>query len=115
MSSLSSILKCKCPNCKKEDMFQYPFYNLFKFEKMNEICPNCNLDFKQEPGFYLGALYVSYFISSFILLFSALFIMVFMEKNLTSTLVSMFIIAILILPYTLRISRTLWLLIAQKK
>jgi uncharacterized protein (DUF983 family) len=96
-------------------MFKYPFYNFLKFEKMNTKCSNCDLDFIQEPGFYLGAMYVSYFISSFILLFSALFTMVFLEKNLSETLIIMFIIAILILPYTLRISRTLWLLIAQKK
>ncbi len=31
---------------------------------MNERCPVCNLRFEREPGYFLGALYVSYTISS---------------------------------------------------
>src|SRR3546814_4037395 len=31
-----------------------------KFSKMNKNCPVCNLQFEIEPGFYWGAMYLSY-------------------------------------------------------
>jgi hypothetical protein len=30
---------------------------------MNERCPNCNLKFEREEGYFLGAMYVSYALS----------------------------------------------------
>ena len=33
---------------------------LLKFPKMHVNCPVCNYKFEKEPGFYIGAMYVSY-------------------------------------------------------
>jgi uncharacterized protein (DUF983 family) len=30
------------------------------FPKMHERCPTCGLKFEREPGYFLGAMYVSY-------------------------------------------------------
>ena len=36
-------------------------YSIFRgFPKMNERCPVCDLKFEREPGYFLGAMYVSY-------------------------------------------------------
>ena len=35
---------------------------------MNQRCPSCQLLFEREPGYFLGALYVSYGLASFILM-----------------------------------------------
>ena len=92
-------------------MFKYPFYNIFNFITMYPASPNCKVNFEPEPGFYLGAMYVSYLVNSFIFLFTALMLTFYFEMSLTFTLVAMGVIAILVLPYTLRVSRTIWLLI----
>jgi hypothetical protein len=78
---------------------------------MHSECASCKVNFEPEPGFYLGAMYVSYLVNSFIFLFTALMLTFYFDMSLTFTLVSMGVLAILVLPYTLRVSRTIWLLI----
>lgn len=39
---------------------------------MNERCPDCGLLFDREPGYFLGALYISYGMASMILLLGLL-------------------------------------------
>ena len=58
MASLTSIVKCKCPNCEKGDVYQK--HHFFSYAKMNESCEICKYSFDKEPGFFYGAMYVSY-------------------------------------------------------
>jgi hypothetical protein len=41
-------------------MFKYPLSQLRKFSEMNATCSSCEASFEPEPGFYFGAMYVSY-------------------------------------------------------
>jgi uncharacterized protein (DUF983 family) len=59
-SSLTALLEGKCPRCRAGDMFAYPASNLRRFNVMNDVCPQCGLRLEPEPGFYQGAMYVSY-------------------------------------------------------
>jgi hypothetical protein len=92
-------------------MYKTSVFNFLSFASMNEKCTSCDANFHPEPGYYLGAMYVSYFISSFVFLITALISMVVFEFTLTKTFVLLGVLAILILPYTLRVSRTIWLAI----
>lgn len=58
---LTSILKSKCPRCRKGDLFinSNP-YKLSTLSKMHKNCLNCGQPTQPEPGFYFGAMYVSY-------------------------------------------------------
>ena len=111
MSKISNILRCNCPHCGKVSMYKTSVFNFLSFASMNEKCTSCDANFHPEPGYYLGAMYVSYFISSFVFLITALISMVVFEFTLTKTFVLLGVLAILILPYTLRVSRTIWLAI----
>ncbi|OYU95086.1 MAG: DUF983 domain-containing protein [Bacteroidetes bacterium B1(2017)] len=55
-----AILKCKCPQCQSGKLFNFPFYNLNKFTEMDATCKVCGLKYEVEPGFFWGAMYVSY-------------------------------------------------------
>jgi uncharacterized protein (DUF983 family) len=60
-SKIYSIVSCTCPRCHESKMFLNA--NPYKFEnwdKMHSDCPTCGLHFEQEPGFFQGAMYVSY-------------------------------------------------------
>jgi uncharacterized protein (DUF983 family) len=60
-SKLYSILKFKCPYCQEGDF--YKSTNPYNFSSMSEVkdsCEKCNRKFSIEPGFYYGAMYVSY-------------------------------------------------------
>src|SRR5688572_2909002 len=110
-----NILNCKCPRCRRGDMFVHDVsYNLKKFMKMNETCPVCAQVFDIEVGFYYGTAYVSYglyFIFSVItFLFWWLIIGVSVDDN--RVIYWLIVNAILILalqPFFMRLARTVWL------
>ena len=59
-SSLGAVAGCKCPRCRKGEVFTQPAYNLGKFDHMHEQCPVCGLFYEIEIGFFWGAMYISY-------------------------------------------------------
>lgn len=60
-SKLFSILKFKCPHCQEDNFFKSRNpYNIKSMSEIHERCPNCNEKNSLEPGFYYGAMYVSY-------------------------------------------------------
>src|SRR4051812_337886 len=59
--SALNLLKCKCPRCRKGDMFENKNpWKLNKTMKMNKECPVCGQPLDIEVGFYFGSSYVSY-------------------------------------------------------
>jgi uncharacterized protein (DUF983 family) len=61
MATFSSTVAGKCPKCEKGAIFaQKGSILLLKVPKMNETCPVCGYKFEKEPGYFLGAMYVSY-------------------------------------------------------
>mgnify|MGYP001269889482 FL=1 len=110
---LYSIFFNKCPRCNKGKFWKSnnPYYNLFLNGGENHShCLNCDLKFEIEPGFFYGAMYISYGlgigIGSLILIIS---LAVFQMKNIF--LLSLIIgISILILaPVNYFLSRLIWL------
>ncbi|HEV8515729.1 MAG TPA: DUF983 domain-containing protein [Cyclobacteriaceae bacterium] len=59
-SLLTAIGQGRCPRCRKGYIFKYPLSQFRKFSVMNATCSSCEASFEPEPGFYFGALYVSY-------------------------------------------------------
>jgi len=59
-SSLGALLSCRCPRCREGQLFSHPASNLLRFNLMNKECPYCSVRLEPEPGFYQGAMYVSY-------------------------------------------------------
>ena len=53
---LSAILRQRCPRCLQGKVFRGQI-------AMNQSCPVCGHRFEREPGYFLGAMYASYFIS----------------------------------------------------
>lgn len=59
--TLKQILNNECPNCQKGKVFREK--NLicgYHWPKMYRNCLNCDYQFEKEPGFFFGAMYVSY-------------------------------------------------------
>lgn len=53
------ILKEKCPHCGKSDVY-HKKKHFFELPVMKDRCDNCNYYFDREPGYFLGAMYISY-------------------------------------------------------
>jgi len=56
-----SIIQCKCPRCRKGNLFvAIGHFNYAKMLAMPQKCSVCAQEFEIEPGFYLAALWISY-------------------------------------------------------
>ncbi|MFN5984538.1 MAG: DUF983 domain-containing protein [Fluviicola sp.] len=58
-SLLSNVFMDKCPHCSQGLVFQKST-GIFKMPQMNEKCEKCDYRFDREPGYFLGAMYISY-------------------------------------------------------
>ena len=108
-SKLYSIATMTCPQCQESHMM---VANPYRFSTMGEVknkCGVCGLDLKPEPGFYYGAMYVSYGLSV------AIFVSIwasctwFFENVGVWTQISLVLIALIGLgPYLYALSKVIW-------
>jgi len=108
-TKIYSILKNKCPKCNEGNFFEYnnPLY-LKKVLKTNEHCPNCGFKYSIEPSFFYGAMYVSYglTVGISVIIFITLY---FLGLNLIQVFIGIVIALILLTPFTLRLSRLIYI------
>ncbi len=110
MNLTLAILRCKCPQCRRGNMFEYGAYNLAKYNKLKEKCQQCDAKFVPEPGFYIGAMYFSYAINVGIML--PIFLttrLVFNPEPLWVYFAAVLIPVFLFFPLNFRLSRALML------
>jgi hypothetical protein len=112
---LLSIAQCKCPNCRKGNMFKTANPYIFKSTlEMYEVCPECGLNFEPEVGFYFGTGYVSYGLCIAFTVASFLFTLFTLgfsikDNSLFYWLGVNVVLLIIIQPVIMRLSRTIWL------
>lgn len=104
-----SIFKNKCPKCHEGRFFEdnNPLH-LKKVLKMHENCPNCGFKYQIEPSFFYGAMYVSYGLS--VAMSIATFIILYLlGLKLLHIFIGIIISLILFTPFTLRLSRLIYI------
>lgn len=100
----------KCARCHKGKVFEnnnpYSFKNALT---MKESCSECNLKYEREPGFFYGALYVSYALMSgiFIIWFLADLLWIHMDAVTLAIIVASTMLALF--PVVYRSARIIWL------
>ncbi|MFD2572273.1 DUF983 domain-containing protein [Spirosoma soli] len=110
VSKLQAALNGLCPKCRKGKIFKKPFYSLTGFDEMYEYCPHCGLRYEVEPGYFYGAMFVSYAISGGVALVIG-FLLFYLAGD-PSGWVYFAVIApvmVLIAPINFRVSRVIWL------
>lgn len=109
-SQLTAIRKARCPKCRQGAMFVYPLRNLTRFSQMNTHCPVCKLRFEVEPGFFIGAMYVSYGMSLGIFAVVSTFIyFIFNNPAFHFYIIGIPLVVLILLPVMYRYSRVLFL------
>ena len=110
---LYSVFFNKCPRCKKGNFWKSnnPYYNLFINDGKNHSnCLNCDLKFEIEPGFFYGAMYVSYGLAiglgSIILIIS---LAVFQMRNILTLSLIIGLSILILAPVNYFLSRLIWL------
>lgn len=64
-SWISSALALRCPRCRRGDLFPTSSFSFSMPFKQYEHCPKCGQNYFPEPGFYYGAMFISYIGSGF--------------------------------------------------
>ena len=111
MSAAMSILRQRCPRCRKGDIFRC---SLFRgWLSMHERCPVCNLKFEREQGYFVGAMYVSYALAipPYLLLVTLLWQYAGWRYELA--LLGAVVVYLPFVPIAMRMSRVIWMYIDQ--
>jgi len=108
-TKLYSIFWNKCPQCQKGDFFVSHPYNLKKVGDIYQKCTHCELSFSKEPGFYYGAMYVSYGLS--VAVFLSLWVaklILGLDIGISSLFIGVSVVLFLASPYIYHLSKIIW-------
>ncbi len=76
---------------------------------MPDSCPVCKQDFVKEPGFYSGALWVSYPIVIGILILSGVVFHFVIKLPFTDAMIAAMVVLFALQPVIMRYSRAIWI------
>lgn len=108
--ALIHLMQNKCPKCHKGQVFNTSNLFSFKLTKMQEECPHCHQNFSKEPGFYWGAMYVSYGLATLEMALACVFSISMGISTLDFTNLGICIAVVLVLfPFNFRMARLIWL------
>ncbi len=108
-SKAYSILEFKCPTCHSSDLFYTGSFSFKRSFDMKTRCDHCGQNFMPEPGFYYGAMFISYIFMGW---FSIAFIAVFHWILGWSTMASfalLIVFCVIFFVYIFRLARAIWL------
>lgn len=109
---LPGIITMRCPKCREGKMFPEGTLYSTHFMMMNNSCSCCGQSFMPEPGYYFGAMFVSYAINAAFFIAVWLGMHILMEEiTTTAMVVSLLVVVFGLLPVTFRLSRVLWIYI----
>lgn len=108
MNVFSSIWNYKCPKCRKGDLFIKPFD--FKNPlNMNEKCAHCEQRFEPEPGYYFGAMFISYGWTVWTIMAIVGFCMLVLEWTVEGSFALVIFVSTLSYFFIMRISRSMYI------
>lgn len=101
MRRVAATLRLRCPRCLRGRIWR-------TFFSMNERCPECGLVFEREPGYFTGAMVVSYAIAvpTFGLIVIALLLL---GLDTGIALLAGAALYLVVAPFIFRYSRVIWL------
>jgi uncharacterized protein (DUF983 family) len=113
-TKMYSINNMKCPKCHEGDLFETPTFSYRKPFDMPENCSHCGQSYLPEPGFYFGAMFVSYIITGWFCIFFAVFFHWILDWSLYTTFALLIAVCAILFVWIFRVSRAIWLNIVYK-
>jgi uncharacterized protein (DUF983 family) len=100
---LIAILRLRCPRCLRGKVFA-------GLIKMHDSCPHCHVCFLREPGYFLGAMYASYFLGAgFLGVFFVISAALFPDWP-SACIAAIAVVPYLpLIPFVFRYSRVIWM------
>ena len=104
-----SILNMKCPRCQEGYLFYTGAFSFSKPFDMPETCPKCGQKYFLGPGFYYGAMFISYALTAFFCLFFVGIMMLVFKLSVNVSFVLLTIAIALLFVWFFRVSRAIWI------
>jgi len=98
----------KCPRCREGTIFTKPF-DIKKPLDMPKKCAHCGQVMEPEPGYYYGAMFLSYIVYSLIMLPIALLLVFYFKWSEAAAIGFVILISVLFFFRILRGARSLWI------
>jgi uncharacterized protein (DUF983 family) len=108
-SAFTAIFGLKCASCRRGKMFKTPTFSFSKPFEMNKLCPKCEVDLEPEPGFYFGAMFISYGITVWPMLGLMAIFRWGLEWSLFASFAVTLVITAILFVYIFRVSRSMYL------
>ena len=108
-SDIKAMVHHKCAECHQGDMFPTHSFSFNHPFEMHERCPKCDANFEPEPGFYYGAMFVSYILSSFLFLGMAMLLHWVIGLSLEASFGILIAFGLFIFVWWFRFARAFWL------
>lgn len=107
---INSILTGSCPKCQEESMYvERNPYKLSTLYKMHDTCSHCHTQYKIEPSFFYGAMYVSYGVTVAIGVAVFVVLNLILQLNVLETFLGIVVVILALMPVTARISRNIYI------
>lgn len=109
----TSFLACKCQKCRTGKVFKYSVLNPIGFSAAFDNCPVCGHKFEEEPGYFWGAMYVSYGFSAGLMLLLGI-IAINLDLSLDYIYTVIIPLVLVVSPFSFRYSRMVMLYFISK-
>jgi uncharacterized protein (DUF983 family) len=113
-SNLYAITKFKCPRCHEGELYPSSTFSFERSFDMHKRCGHCDANFFPEPGFYYGAMFISYIFSGFFCIFFLVITMLALNWNAAVAIGSLLLIMAIYFVWLFRFARAIWLSINLK-
>lgn len=108
-SKAYSMFNLKCPKCHEGDLFPTGSFSLDKPFDMYDECPHCGQDYMPEPGFYYGAMFISYIFTGWFCILFVLFVHWVLDWSTAASFAALIAIMAIFFVYIFRLARSIWL------
>lgn len=105
----SAMFEHKCAECHQGDMFPTGAFSFNKPFEMHNRCPKCDANYYPEPGFYYGAMFMSYIFSAFFCLGLVMLTHWVLGFTLMASFFILMAIVAIFFVWWFRFSRAFWL------
>ncbi|MFK8101560.1 MAG: DUF983 domain-containing protein [Saprospiraceae bacterium] len=104
----------KCPRCREGDLFETGTFSFEKPFDMPDKCSCCSQSYMPEPGFYYGAMFISYIFYGWFSLALCLSLVFAFDWSIKGAFTLLILISIVLFVWVFRMARSIWIHIIIK-
>jgi uncharacterized protein (DUF983 family) len=112
-SKLYAMFGFKCPRCHQGDLFETSTFSYKKPFEIKEQCEVCQQDFAPEPGYYYGAMFISYIFTGFFCLGFVMITHWVLDWSMAWSFGALIAVCAIFFVYVFRLARSIYINIDQ--